>query len=238
MAAKKLSLADLSKAVSPAAVAKPGTGSLKSKKMKQALTNRLVAGEFLRNGLDIRAAWESVTKRPYHPRYFQALVEGEDNLFLSEIDAALRTADVDKNKVLGILWVQATSVIFDFMDDDGQFLSIAEIKQLPREVQALVEEVRVQTTYDYVKDDEGNKVLGDDGKPLMMPRQKVHLKFPQKQTALNTIAQIGKLIGPTTVNTTVITNIGQIMVDADNRRGRILAERAARVIDHEPDDGA
>ena len=231
---KKLSLAELTAQVKSDNMKVPTPGKIKSKKVRDALVNRLVANEFLRNGLKIKDAYESVTKQKYTPARFTAMIDGQDNHFLTEIDAALKTAEVDKNKVLGILWVQATSVIFDFMDDDGQFLSIAELKQLPREIQALVEEVQVRTDYEPVKDENGKVMKDDDGKPYLRPVQRVHLKFPAKQTALNTIAQIGKLVGPQTVVNNYAVNVGQMMVEADAQRLKIKRPDNKRpVIEHD-----
>lgn len=203
-------------------------------KITKAITARLVANEYLRNGLDIKRAYEDVTHKKYHLSRFRVMIAQHDNAFLSEIDLALRSADVEKNHVLALLWAQATTSPLDFMDDNGVVLPIAELKKLPRELQALIEVVKVTTTYVAARDTDGKPVMSDDGVPLMVPEQFVYLKFPSKQAALNTIAQIGKLIGPSVLIQTSITNIGQIMLDADSRRTTILAERPERVIEHKP----
>lgn len=236
----KVSLAELAGAVTadkmPAQLA---PGKIKSKKVRESITNRLIANEFLRNGLKIKEAYESVTKLKYTPAKFNALIQGHDQMFLREIDSALANAEVEKNKVLGILWVQATSVVFDFMDDDGNFLSIAELKKLPREVQALVEEVEMRNTFEPVKGDDGKTLKDEEGRPYMRPVSRVKLKLTSKQAALNAIAQIGKLVGPTTITQNFAVSVGQFMVDADARRAQVIRAREARparaIIEHDPD---
>jgi len=232
----KLNLKELEAAITPAAepakirLPKPQQG-----RMQRVLSARLVASEYLRNGLDIRAAYESVTHKRYTASRFNAMMTA-GNSFMEEINIALKTADVEKNKVLALLWAQATTSPLDFMDDNGVILPIATLKKLPREFQALIEEVKVTTTYVPVRDDD-NKIMKDkDGKPLLKPEQHVHLKFPSKQAALNTIAQIGKMVGPAVLNNTTINmfSIGAAMAEADAHRGRLMEERASRVIEHDP----
>lgn len=218
----------------------PTASKAKSKKVRDALMARLVASEYLRNGLKMKEAFESVAKQRYSTRAFHALVNSEDGAFLSEIDTALKSADIEKNKVLGLLWAHATASPLDFMDDDGVILSIAELKKLPRELKALIEEIKVHREEVQVKGADGKPMLDEDGAPMMRVVEKVYLKFPSKQGALNTIAQIGKLIGPSTVtnNFNYVANIGQVMMEADNRRAQLLSSRGApaRVIEHAPDD--
>jgi len=62
----------------------------------------------------------------------------------------------------------------------------------------------------------------------MVPKQKVRVRVAAKQAAINTIAQIAKLIGPTILQTNYVTNIGQVMIDADSRRNSLMIEHAAR----------
>lgn len=227
MASRKPSLKDM---LSRGAIV-PTTGPVKpkvrvqSKKVRDALTSRLIANEYLRNGLNMKAAFEVVTKKTYTTQRFNAMLSADDQAFIREIDVALKAADVEKNKVLGLLWTQATSTPLDFMDDDGMILPIAELKKLPRELQALIEEVTVKTEYVLAKDENGKTIRNEDGVALQVPKNYVRIKFPSKQNALNTIAQIGKLVGPSIIQQNFITNIGQVMVDADNRRARALSER-------------
>lgn len=208
------------------------------RKVREKLMARLIASEYLRNGLRMKDAYESVTGKRYTSRAFHSLIDADSGAFMKEIDNALVSADIEKNKVLGLLWAQATTSPLDFMDDDGVILPIAELKKLPREFQALIEEVKVFREEKPAKDEEGNILRNDDGSVQMTTVERVQLKFPSKQNALNTIAQIGKLIGPTSVtnnNYNFVANIGQLMVDADNRRASLLGGRETRVIEHEGD---
>lgn len=234
MTTKKPSLRDLAKrSIRPAVPGRVPRTRVQTKKVREALTSRLVANEYLRNGMDMKRAYETVTKKPYTPAKFQAMLSAPDCPFMGEIDTALKASEIEKNKVLAILWVQATSVLFDFMDDEGNMLTIAEIKKLPREIQALVKEAEVHTSYEHVMDEEGKPLKDKKGEFLMVPKQYVKLKMIDKQKALDSIAQIGKLIGPTVLNQNFVTNIGQIMLDADNRRVRAIEERGPRVIEHD-----
>lgn len=226
----KLNLEDLKKAVTPATqpsdikIPKPD-----NKRMKRVLSARLVASEYLRNGLNLAKAYESVTHKKYTTARFNAMMSN-DTAFMEEINVALTAADVEKNKVLALLWAMANVSPLDFMDDDGATLSIAELKKLPREVRAIIEEVNVTTIYKTVLDENGKAMKDKDGKPLLKPEQHVKIKVANKQAAIATIAQIGKLIGPTTLTqNNYIVSIGQSMADADARRLEILRARGNEI---------
>lgn len=230
--AGKFSLKDLGKSVKAAGtdeqkivVAKHRRGT-----MERVLTARLVANEFLRNGLNLKQAYEDVTRKKYTPTRFNAMIS-TDNAFMDEVNLALQAADVEKNKVLALLWAQATTSPLDFMDDNGVILPVAELKKLPRVLQALIEEVKVTTVHVPVKDEHGKVMKDENGKPYLRPEQHVHLKFPSKQAALTTIAQIGRLIGPQVLNQVNNFNIGTLMTEADNRRMRQFRERGVEVVD-------
>lgn len=235
----KPKITDLAKAIRPVPAAETKPPKVNSEKVKQAIASRLIANEYLRNGLNIKQAYEAITKRKYSPVKFSAIVADNDSAFLNEIDTALKSSDVEKSRVLALLWAMATTSPLDYMDDDGVPLSVADLKKLPRELQAIIEEIFVETTYERAMGDDG-PVKGENGELLMVPRQRVRIKVSGKQAALNTVAQIGKLIGPAVLQNNYITNIGQIMIDADSRRDSLLIERATRpkvkFIEHDSGD--
>lgn len=236
----KPKISDLAKAIKPAPAEKARVPQANSAKVKKAITNRLIANEYLRNGMNIKSAYEAVTKKKYCRTRFSAIVTDMDGAFMREVDTALKAAEVDKNQVLSLLWTLATTSPLDYLDDDGVTLSIAELKKLPRELQSVIEEVFVETTYEKVIGEDG-PVKDEEGNLLMVPKQRVRIRVSGKQEALNTYAKIGKLIGPAVVNNnyTNITNIGQAMIDADSRRNSLMVEHAARpkrVIEHKGED--
>lgn len=237
--APKISLAELKGAV-PAETekekAKLPTAS--RKKMDRVITARLVANEYLRNGLNLKQAYESVTHKKYTPARFNSML-AEDTAFLDEVNVALTNADLEKNKIVAMLWAMACVSPLDFMDDDGITLSIKDLKQLPREMQAMLEAVEVVSSQEPVKDADGQIMTDDDGKPYLRVVQKVTVRIVRaKKEALATLAQIGKFIGPTMLNQTNVTvfNVAQGIADADNRRLKLLDQRVnGGIIEVKPD---
>lgn len=233
----KLSLKELAeKAIKPVSdpekivIPKPN-----NKRMKKVLEARLIATEYLRNGLDIKAAYESITHKRYTAARFNAMV-ATDNSFMEEINLSLKSADVEKNRVLAMLWAMATISPLDFMDENGFTMPVSELQKLPREVKAMIEEVTVVNEQEIIKDDDGKMVRDDEGRPLLRNVQRAKVRIvASKKDALKIIAEIGKLVGPTTLiqNTFNMVTVGQNMVEADNRRLQLLKERG-NVIDVEP----
>lgn len=230
----KLSLAELKQlATAEAEPEKAKLPGAKTKQMQRVLSARLVANEYLRNGLNLKQAYEDVTKKRYSPARFNAMLS-KDTAFLDEVNLALTSADIEKNKVLGMLWAMASISPLDYMDNDGITLSVAELKKLPREMQAMLEEVTVINEQEVIKDANGKVLTDENGKPYLRVIQKVFVKIVKsKKDALAIIAQIGKMVGPTMLNQTNVTvfSVAQQISEADTRR---LDALKGRVIEHDP----
>lgn len=234
----KISLAELKGSIpAEAEPEKVKAPAVKTKRLQRVISARLVANEYLRNGLDLKQAYEDVTHKKYSPARFNAMLS-EDTAFLDEVNIALTSADLEKNKIVGMLWAMACVSPLDFMDDEGVTLSVKDLKALPREMQAMLEAVDVTNEQVPVKDQDGQVMTDESGRPYLRVVQKVQVRIVKsKKEALSTLAQIGKFIGPTMLNQTNVTvyNVAQSISDADNRRMKLLESRLGGVIEVKPD---
>lgn len=195
-----------------------------SKSVRDKLQNRLIATEYLRNGLNLNEAYTTVTRKSWRSAQAVGIVTSPE--FLHEVGEALSGTTADKNRVLSLLWAQAVTSPLDYMDDDGKILTIKELKQLPRELQALIEEVKIQRKTVALVDENGKVVKDDEGKEVTTEVEYVHLKFPSKQMALDTIAKIGKMIGPQVAVQNNFYSFDRAMAEADARVMELGTKRA------------
>ena len=183
---------------------------------------RLIASEYLRNGLQLQLAYETVTRKRWNTKVLSSVItSGSD--FIDEINAALKDSDVEKNRVMALLWAMANISPLDYMDDEGVTLSIKDLKALPRELQALLEEVRITKRMVRVIDENGAPASDQNGDPVLREETNVKIKVASKQSAIDTIAKIGKMIGPSVV----INNnydIAVLMAESDRRAVRMRRE--------------
>lgn len=192
-----------------------------SKQIATKVRARLVAQEFLRNGQDIRKAYSDVVGKPSAKQQASQFVKNNFEAFVDELQQAMSHAEVDKEQVLALLWAQARTSILDFFNDDGEVMTIAEMKKLPPLLRALIEDVRVVNEEVALTDDDGKVVKGPNDLPYLVTRQRVHIKLVDKQEALRQLAQIMKWVGPNVVVNNNTINYADVQVAADARISRM-----------------
>lgn len=206
-----------------------------AKRNRDQLLARLIAQEYLRNGLNFEVAYLKLRGR--RPRAKDKVAVMAMPEFEEEIARCLGTVDIEREQVLRLLWVQASMSPLDFMNDEGKSLTIAQMKKLPRELQAMIEVVNVNTVMVQARDGNGNLVSDDDGVPLMVPETKVSIRVADKARALKTIAEIGKMIGPKVVNNTANFNFAALMVKADGSSTNKMLDTMRRIASTQQEAG-
>lgn len=199
-------------------------------KQAKALRARLLAQEYVRNGMNIKAAYRTVTKMEPGTKRIDAMTKGHVDEFVDELRQLVDAAQIDQSAVLNNLWTLIESSIFDFFDDNGNTLTIKQIKQLPRVYQQLVEQVKVKRVQLPVHDKDGKPLLDDNGSPYLRVVEEVEIKLPPKLVAIELLAKIMKWIGPNVVINNNNTNIAVVMTEKAQARRR-LEDHYARVID-------
>ena len=161
------------------------------------------------------------------------VLKTQRDVFIDELRLILDKTDVEKDRALSILWSMINISLLDYFDDNGDILPVRELKKLPRIYQIMLTEIDVQSYQHPVTDKEGKVMCDDNGSPYLRTETKVKLKLPDKQSAMNQLAQIMRWVGPSTVINNNTVNIGSMMVEADARRGRaeIIYEGAARSVE-------
>lgn len=201
-------------------------------KQANQLRARLIAQEYVRNGMNMKAAYKTVTKMDAGNHNLNAMCHGHVDEFIDELRSMVDAAQIDQAAVLNNLWVLIESSIFDFFDDNGNTLTIKQIKQLPRVYQQLVEQVKVKRVQLPVNDKDGKPLLDDNGSPYLRVIEEVEIKMPPKLVAIELLAKIMKWIGPNVVINNNNTNIAVVMTEKAQARRR-LEDHYARVIDGE-----
>jgi hypothetical protein len=192
-----------------------------SHRIRKEMRARLVAQEFVRNGMDFVEAWRTVTGMKTLPNNASMLkaLGSQMDIFVDELSHIVHKSDIDRDRTLSILYGMVNTSILDFMDDKGDILAVSELKKLPRVMQLMISEIEVFNAEGTVKDGKGNPVLDDNGSPYVVRSQKVKIKIPERLAAINQLAQIMRWIGPT-VALNVQVNIGRMMSEADERATR------------------
>lgn len=194
------------------------------------LRARLLAQEYVRNGMNLKAAYHTVTKMDAGNKNVADLTKGHVDEFIDELRNLVDAAQIDQSAVLNNLWTLIESSIFDFFDDNGNTLTIKQMKQLPRVYQQLVEQVKIKRVQLPVNDKDGKPMLDDNGSPYLRVVEEVEIKLPPKLVAIELLAKIMKWIGPNVVINNNNTNIAVVMTEKAQARRR-LEDHYARVID-------
>lgn len=206
---------------------------------------RLIAQAYARNGASFAAAAQEVTGTKV--KELSAFGETAKDAFYQELDRIMSKADIDKDAALRVLWQITTASILDFMDDAGNVLPLAMLRQLPRELQCVLDNIEVKRAYVPVRGDDGEYIFDPrTHKPILAPQVTCKIKMPEKTKAINTLASILHWIE---TRPQVTVNIAQIMKAADERADQmrtIVTDRTGGVpstgqLDHRPardqDDG-
>lgn len=202
-------------------------------KIRKAARARLVAQEFVRNGMNLVAAYRTVVGKKYAGKGTSIMsIMGEStDVFVEELSRIIDKSDISRDRALSILWTMINTSILDFIDDNGNVLPIAELRKLPRVVQLMISKIEVTVSQKEVRDAKGNPMLDDNGSPFMATSQRVKIEVPERMAALMQLAQIMRWVGPTTVINNI--NLGRLMSDADARasRAEIIYDAATGKLD-------
>jgi hypothetical protein len=198
-------------------------------KIKKHARARLIAQEYVRNGMNLRNAIATVTgsKSTKAGNGILTLMGDSTDTFVEELKHLINNSDISKDRALNLLWAMVNTSIIDFIDDNGHVLPIAELRKLPRVMQVLLSKIDVTTTQHTVRDEKGKVMKDDNGSPYLSTEQRVKIELPEKMVALNQLAQIMRWVGPT-ISITNTINIGRMMSDADARmqRANVIYEQA------------
>jgi hypothetical protein len=230
MADRKVSLEELLKHAVPAKslmqvnAEKAGASKLPKHaghKLRKESQARLLAQEYVRNGFRFGEAYKTVTgAETMHERSMHKLLGPNVDLFMEEVRRMVEASDIDKEKALNILWAMVNMSVLDFYDEHGNVLSIRELKGLPRVMQIMIHEVKVKAVMVPLKDDTGKVMLDDNGSPYLTRVEQVTIRIPEKMAAINQLALLMRWTGPM-VNLNVNLSVGQLMIEADERKRRI-----------------
>lgn len=184
-------------------------------KLSGELRGRLLAQAYARNHGEmvpaLAEAFEKEEKRPSFHRVGAAV----QTAFYEELDRIFQKADVDKDAAIRTLWSITTASIIDFLDDNGEPLPLAELRKLPRHLQAVLNHMEVTRAYKPVRGDDGEYIFDPSThQPLLRPTVTCKIKMPEKTKAINTLASILHWIE---TRPQVTVNIAQIMKAADER---------------------
>lgn len=206
--------------------------------LQQKVRGRLIAQAYARNGARFTTATEEVLGTRI--RELGAFGEVSKDAFYEELDRILSKADIDKDAALRVLWQITTASIIDFLDDAGNVLPLSMLRQLPRELQCVLDNIEVKRAYQPVRGDDGEYIFDPrTHKPMLAPTVTCKIKMPEKTKAINTLASILHWIE---TRPQVTVNIAQIMKAADERADQmrtIVTDRTsgmsgARELDHRP----
>lgn len=190
-------------------------------KLKKAARARLIAQEYVRNGMNLRNAIITVTgSKALKPGNSMLKLLGDStDVFVEELSKIVDKSDISRDHALSLLWAMVNTSILDFIDDHGNTLPVGELRKLPRVMQIMLTKIKVTTKQEVVKGDDGKVMKDDNGSPYLATTQQVRIELPDKMLALNQLAQIMRWVGPSVlVNQTF--NIGRAMADADARIAR------------------
>lgn len=187
------------------------------KNISKPVQARLIAQEYVRNGMDLNKAFQTVTHKPPKNRPISRLV-GDMDQFIDELRLCLNRADINKERALTFLWSIIQSSILDFFDDTGRMLPVAEMKKLPRVLQQLIHKIDVRTVEFVLTDKDKNPILDDLGRVQKGMKQEVTIEMPHKLEAIKQLAQIMRWVGPNTVINNNLIGIGTLMAHLDTKR--------------------
>lgn len=207
---KKFTLAELMAADAEGSV----MPSINVEGSKKAIRARMLAREYVRNGMNLHQAYKTVTGyKDARPITLKDACRGHVDDFVDELKTLVEASKVDQTAALNFLWEMIHTSILDYFDDNGQVLPIRELKKLPRIMQQIIEKVEVKSVQSEVHDEKGNTLFDDNGRPYLKTSQYVKIELPPKLIALDQLAKIMKWVGPSVVINNNNTNIGVLMTE-------------------------
>lgn len=198
---------------------------------------RLVAQEYVRNGMNLIDAYNTVNHTAYQPNgqtMYRLLGKATDD-FMDELNRLLARADISRERALSILWTMINTSILDFLDEHGNILPVKELKKLPRTMQLLISKISVESHQAVALDPTTKKPMLDDlGRPYLVTHAKVRIEIPDKMVAFRQLAEVMRWVGPT-VQINNFVSVGAQMAEADARARRMDRIYEGTVIEHKED---
>lgn len=179
--------------------------------MNRKIRARLIAQAYIRNGMQMLPAVREVVGP--HVKDARRVLNGVYGEFIDELNVLMKNARIDKEQALSILWSIIHTSLLDYFDESGRFMSMAELKKLPRVMQLVIETVKVQTVEKAVMV-KGKPALDEQGNIVRDRKTMVEVSLPPKLKAIEKLAEIMKWTSTTVTNN---TNILQLMVSGEER---------------------
>lgn len=187
-----------------------------------------VAREFISNGFDQTKAYAAVygcslkSAKPRASKLFNSAT------FIAKVAQMMQGTDgnlakLPKEYLLQKLVNVIELNILDYIGDDGRWLTVEELRQLPLELQQELEDFRMTNTIRHValKDVDGNVIRQENGEPhtVEVKEQQVFLKLPSKQAARDLLAKVMNWITLHVEHSHTIT--AETLMNADKRVERL-----------------
>ncbi len=120
------------------------------------------------------------------------------------------------------IWTKMVETnVLDYMAEEGGMLTVKELKSLDPYIQRAIKKIDVTTEEHEMVDSAGVVILGDNGEPLMVQKQRVKIELVDKQRALFDLARAEKWIESHDI--TLQTPISaEILIEAAMRRAETL----------------
>jgi hypothetical protein len=194
--------------------------------LRYALKARLLAQEYIRNGLDLREAYATVNPTTARDSItamsINTMMRGHMDDFVDELKTLITKSDIEMDGALSMLWEIMHASLLDYFGPDGKMLTIQQMKLLPRSLQRIIVKLDVRTKEVALKDSSGMPMVDDKGRPYLATEQWVRVEIPSKLEAIKQLALMMKWVGPETViNNNTYINVATIMSNADDRRRRL-----------------
>lgn len=173
------------------------TKSLSSNPVKDIKLNE-VAREFINNGFKQTKAYASVFGISLRSAAWHASQLFASTWFRAKVSLMLLGVDGDVGLVPKEYFIQKMMNvlemnILDYLDDDGLWLTVPQLRELPLEMQVMLDNLKMTNIErDVVLRDDDNKIVYDEaGKPciLKIREQRVFIKLPDKYDYLKMLAQ-------------------------------------------------
>jgi hypothetical protein len=183
-----------------------------------------IAKEFINNGCRQTLAYCTVTgtniktsgknatrlfRKPFMTQLIRAYMLGDHD--------APRTKDWAIKK-----WTEMVETnVLNFVNDDGEFLSVSELKELPDYVQEQIKKIKVKNVREPLMK-HGEKVLDENDKPIYVHTQYVEIELYDKMKALADLARAEKWI-ENHMNVNVTTPVSaEMLIEAQIARQKRL----------------
>jgi hypothetical protein len=194
---------------------------------------RAIAREWIRNGMNARQAYKTVTGFEPQNKNLNQMMRGCMDDFVDELRGLVEASKVDQTAVLNMLWELIHISILDYFDDDGNVMPVRELKKLSRVHQSLIDQIKVVTSQKPVYDKDGKVMVDDNGRPYLQTEQAVEIKLPPKLLAVDQLAKIMKWVGPAVVINNHTTNVAMLMQEKDNKMRQLESMYGDKIIEGE-----